>query len=180
MIPKTYLPFPWWCRWIWQIGSWVGGLLGWGFWYWERETDTLFMNSQQCRNVGCDGHPWAVGRIDMLERRLWDDQQRELLRDALEFSIGDDLKFKHYYFVRHDDGAQQLMMSIGHWRFRDDAEQPYAMYGWTKIVYPDDDAMECITNEMHIKAEIHESRAQGCVSQYLRRLGKILSHHGGK
>jgi len=115
-----------------QFSIAFGYLIGRGYWFWDRRSNDLFWNKQQCRVYGMSGVE-RIGTYDSLfDTTLWDDSDRSHVRKSVELALSHRVEFRHQFCVRAaDTGTKIIVAAWGTWLF-DASGNPWAMYGFNQ------------------------------------------------
>ena len=133
MTPKQFLPPPLWRRIWYRVCIAVGYIIGRGYWYWNKRSDTLYWNAKECAIFGLK-EPFLIGKYKDFDDCLWEDADREHVAKTVEISRLTHGVFTHQFIVRHQTTyAQQIVDAKGRWLF-DDRGEPYALFGWNRIL----------------------------------------------
>jgi len=115
----------------------LGRICGWGYWFINYQTNTAFLSAFLRSKYGLPPQT----DIETIEEatqngRMWDEMEQEIIRSRIEICRRYRIKFKANFYIRANGNERRLHLGIGYLLFRKGAEQPWAMYGWSREVEP--------------------------------------------
>lgn len=175
MIPKKFLPLPWWKRLLWHIKIALYSLVGKGVWILDVEDGALWWNSTNCKVYGLDRPDGLLHNYNSFASMLWADIDREAVTRDVELAqqVGD-IYYSAFRAKDQTTGDAIIVQARG-WMCKGSGPHahPRIMIGWNaRLPYTQQKEAQIIVRQV---AMDKLSRKTGCGGTALMTL--FLDHY---